>query len=114
MSIYPDYLTYFNGLAGGPQNGHRVLIDSNFDWGQDLKGLKRWMDHHQRQSIQFLYFGMADPEYYGIKAFYLPGSLIIHPSPENANFELPDYLAVSANLLYGSEIFLTEPQKKFP
>lgn len=113
MSIYPHYLAYFNELVGGCQNGHRVLIDSNLDWGQDLKGLKRWMDDHDRQGIQFLYFGTADPNYYDIKGFYLPGSLIIHPSPDNANFELPDYLAVSANLLYGGRIFLTEPQKKF-
>jgi tetratricopeptide (TPR) repeat protein len=113
LSIYPHYLAYFNELAGGPQNGHRVLIDSNLDWGQDLKGLKRWMDHHERQNIQFLYFGTADPEYYGIKAFYLPGSLIIHPSSNDGNFEPPDYLAVSANLLYGSGIFLTERQKNF-
>jgi hypothetical protein len=111
--IYPHYLAYFNELAGGPQNGHRVLIDSNLDWGQDLKGLKRWMDHHDRQNIQFLYFGTADPEYYGIKAFYLPGSLIIHPSRDAENFETPDYLAVSANFLYGRGIFLTELQRNF-
>ena len=110
MSIYPHYLAYFNELAGGPQNGHRVLIDSNLDWGQDLKGLKRWMDHHERQYIQFLYFGTADPEYYGIKAFYLPGKRSF-THLRCWKFRTADYLAVSANLLYGSGIFLTERQK---
>ena len=34
---HPDYLTYFNGFAGKhPEN---FLVDSNYDWGQDLKFL---------------------------------------------------------------------------
>jgi hypothetical protein len=39
ITIYPHYLTYFNEAAGGPDNGYRYLVDSNLDWGQDLKGL---------------------------------------------------------------------------
>ncbi|HKD86806.1 MAG TPA: hypothetical protein VKB58_18805 [Terriglobales bacterium] len=36
---HPDYLAYVNGLAGkNPQN---VLVDSNYDWGQDLKLLSK-------------------------------------------------------------------------
>jgi 4-amino-4-deoxy-L-arabinose transferase-like glycosyltransferase len=38
--IYPHSLAYFNELAGGPQNGHRHLLHSNIDWGQDLLMLK--------------------------------------------------------------------------
>lgn len=34
-SIYPHFLAYFNGLAGGPEKGGQYLIDSNLDWGQD-------------------------------------------------------------------------------
>ncbi|PWU12283.1 MAG: glycosyl transferase [Terriglobia bacterium] len=34
---HPDYLSYFNGFAGGePQN---VLVDSDLDWGQNTKRL---------------------------------------------------------------------------
>ncbi len=44
--IWPDYLAYFNLLAGGPSNGYRHLIDSSLDWGQDLKPLKGWLDAH--------------------------------------------------------------------
>jgi hypothetical protein len=37
IAAHPDYLAYFNALAGPePQN---VLIDSDLDWGQDLKRL---------------------------------------------------------------------------
>src|SRR5215472_10225983 len=58
-SVYPHYLTFFNEIAGGPKNGHRVLVDSNLDWGQDLPGLKRWMDANRVKKIQFLCFGCS-------------------------------------------------------
>jgi hypothetical protein len=32
---HPDYLAYFNGFAGS--RPERVLVDSNYDWGQDLR-----------------------------------------------------------------------------
>ena len=36
---HPDYLAYFNELAGkDPEN---ILVDSNYDWGQDLKFLAK-------------------------------------------------------------------------
>jgi 4-amino-4-deoxy-L-arabinose transferase-like glycosyltransferase len=40
-SVYPYFLAYFNGLAGGPDNGYKYVADSNLDWGQDLKRLFR-------------------------------------------------------------------------
>jgi Flp pilus assembly protein TadD len=103
ISIYPHYLAFFNEIAGGPENGHRVLLDSNLDWGQDLKGLKRWMDDNRVKKIQFLYFGFfsaAEPRYYGIDADYLPGSWVAHDSMNNSS-EVPNILAISANHLYG-------------
>ena len=35
FSVHPQYLSYFNEIAGGPANGWRWLLDSNLDWGQD-------------------------------------------------------------------------------
>ncbi|MFL6234977.1 MAG: ArnT family glycosyltransferase [Thermoanaerobaculia bacterium] len=35
FSFHPQYLSYFNEIAGGPANGWRWLLDSNLDWGQD-------------------------------------------------------------------------------
>lgn len=32
---HPYYIAYFNELVGGPSQGHRYLVDSNLDWGQD-------------------------------------------------------------------------------
>ncbi len=39
----PDYLPYFNALAGGPRGGERFLIDSNLDWGQDVSRLAKYL-----------------------------------------------------------------------
>ena len=71
--IAPHYLAYFNALGGGPANGHRHLVDSSLDWGQDLPGLKTWLDQHADGAPVFLsYFGTGEPDYYDIRAQRLP------------------------------------------
>jgi hypothetical protein len=66
--IYPSYIAYFNELAGGPSGGHRHLVDSSLDWGQDLPGLKAWLDGNARpgEAVYLAYFGTGDPGYYRI------------------------------------------------
>ena len=67
QTIFPHYLAYFNELAGGPLNGWRSLADSNIDWGQDLPGLKAWLDRNNiREPVYLSYFGTADPRFYQI------------------------------------------------
>jgi len=80
-------------FIGGP----KIFLD----WGQDLKGLKRWMDRNGVKTIQLAYFGTADPSYYGIDAVYLPGSIIFFPRPDNARPDVPRYMAVSVTYIYG-------------
>ena len=69
----PHYLAYFNELVGGPRQGLRYLSDSNIDWGQDLKGLKAFMQREQLPMIYLSYFGDAPPEHYRIRYQHLPG-----------------------------------------
>jgi hypothetical protein len=64
--IYPHYLAYFNEYVGGPSNGYKYLVDSNLDWGQDLKGLKEYLGRRGIEEVKLAYFGTAAPEYYGI------------------------------------------------
>lgn len=71
--IHPHYLSYFNELAGGPQNGYKVLVDSNIDWGQDMVRLKRWMVDNDVETVNLGWFGTADPAHYGIQYTPLPG-----------------------------------------
>ena len=72
--IHPYYLSTFNSLAGGPENGSRILVDSNIDWGQDLLRLQEWMADKGVQSVKLGWFGTADPDYYGLSYEPLPGS----------------------------------------
>lgn len=46
LSVYPHSHSYFNELAGGPDNGWKHLHNSNVDWGQDACYLKSWLDKH--------------------------------------------------------------------
>lgn len=64
VSIYPDYLTYFNQFAGGPRGGIRYLADSNVDWGQDLKGLAKYVTDNDIDKIVVSYFGTANLDHY--------------------------------------------------
>ena len=71
LFIRPHYLAYTNELTGGPTQGYRYLVDSSLDWGQDLPGLRRWLDTHQANepSRAFVsYFGVADLTHHGIRA----------------------------------------------
>ena len=70
----PYYLAYFNELAGGPANGYKFLVDSNLDWGQDVKTLASRLRKEGNPPVVLSYFGTARPEYYGIK--YVPLGVI--------------------------------------
>ena len=77
LAVRPHYLAYFNQLAGGPRNGWRQLVDSSLDWGQDLPGLKMWLDRNglprADTPVYLSYFGTGKPEHYGIESTRLPG-----------------------------------------
>jgi hypothetical protein len=99
---YPDTLAFFNAAAGGPRRGFEYLADSNVDWGQGLKPLKRWMDRHAVTRINLAYFGVADPAYYGIESTPIWGSTIPTLAPQDIGPPLlPGYVAVSVTLLNG-------------
>jgi len=101
ISIHPDQLAYFNEIVGGPDNGYRYLADSNIDWGQDLKGLKRYMDEHGIERIYLAYFGFSDPGYFGIKYDYLPSYAIMNPVTSKKEVRLEGWFAISATMLEG-------------
>lgn len=108
VTIFPHYLAYFNELAGGPDNGHKYLVDSNLDWGQDLKGLKQYMEKNKIERVWLSYFGLASPDYYGIGYQYLPSLMMFQPRigyPELLRARrlqpLKGIVAISATNLHG-------------
>jgi hypothetical protein len=98
---HPHYLAYFNELGGGSGNGWRYLVDSNLDWGQELKGLRAWMARSGVARVKLAYFGTANVEYYGVSADRLPGYQPPPPSAAVREVAPGDVVAVSATLLQG-------------
>lgn len=70
LAIRPDYLAYFNPIAGGSAQAHRLLVDSSLDWGQDLPRLKQWLGAHRKpdEPVFLSYFGTGSPRHEGIEA----------------------------------------------
>ena len=60
---YPYYISYFNEIVG-TDNGYKYVVDSNYDWGQDLKRLAEWVEKNNIEKIKIDYFGGADVNYY--------------------------------------------------
>lgn len=98
---HPHHLAYFNEVAGGPSKGWTLLVDSNLDWGQDLKRLGEWMKSRGVPRIKLSYFGSADPAFYGIDAQRLPGYAAPHPPRVTREIHPGDIVAVSATNLQG-------------
>jgi hypothetical protein len=98
---HPHHLAYFNEIAGGPSNGWRLLVDSNLDWGQDLKRLATWMRENGVARVKLSYFGSADPWYYGIDAEPIPGYTSPHTPRVTREIHPGDIVAVSATNLQG-------------
>ncbi len=72
LAIHPHYLAFFNVAAGGPDNGPNYLVDSNLDWGQDLKNLKNYLDRNHIGKLCICYFGRSSMEYYRFNYTDLP------------------------------------------
>ena len=69
LRTFPYYLPYSNEAFGGTANTHRLLSDSNVDWGQDLGRLAdRLRQYDQGERIWLDYKGSGVPSYYGIRA----------------------------------------------
>lgn len=105
LRIYPHFLAFFNPLGGGPEEGWRVLADSNIDWGQDLKGLQAWMEREGVEQVRLAWFGSARPEYYGIAYELLPGVpygfILWENPPFNPEDPEPGVYAISVSNLVG-------------
>jgi 4-amino-4-deoxy-L-arabinose transferase-like glycosyltransferase len=53
----PDYFPYFNETVSHPEH---VLVDSDLDWGQDLRRLERRLAQLKVPSVSLAYQGTAD------------------------------------------------------
>ena len=73
IRMFPYEIAYFNELVGGPRNGHYYLVDSNIDWGQGYKALRRYLEEHPGPTPKVAYsFLSLVPAYYDILYEPLP------------------------------------------
>lgn len=70
---HPDYLAYFNRLGGGSDNGWRIVVDSNIDWGQDVQALADYIATEQPEKLSATWLGNKPLDKFGVSADILPG-----------------------------------------
>jgi len=69
VHVFPNYIPYFNELAGGPAHGPALLDDSSVDWGQGVKQAAEYVRSHHLQNVNLYTFSPFDnPAYYGLPA----------------------------------------------
>lgn len=90
----PYFISYYNEFGGGLWEGHKYAVDSNYDWGQDLKRLAEWVKNTGTNSLALDYFGAGDVKYYLGDKFNFWDSR--NGNPKLKGFEL---FAVSIHLL---------------
>jgi hypothetical protein len=94
---FPNYLAFFNILCGGAKSGPKYLLESNIDWGQDLKKLRAFLRPYGTAPVCLDYFGNADVEYYGFASI----GAIPWTQDADGRERLDCMAAISVNLLYG-------------
>jgi hypothetical protein len=60
---HPDYMAYFNELAGSEPE--KIVVDSDLDWGQDVARLGRRLKELKADSVSFTSFTNTDLHYLG-------------------------------------------------
>jgi hypothetical protein len=74
-AAFPRYLAFFNWPSGGRSQGSKYLVDSNLDWGQDMKRLQGYLERRGAAgNVCLAAFTVAPPAHFGIAAHPIPGS----------------------------------------
>jgi hypothetical protein len=84
---HPDYLPYFNALAGG--HPEEIAADSDLDWGQDVQRLGDRLRELGARHVAFTPFGHLDLAQHGFPAV----------EPNNPITPSPGWNAVSVTIL---------------
>jgi hypothetical protein len=86
-SAYPDYLAYFNAFGG--EHPERILVDSDLDWGQDLRRLSHELARRQVPSVSLAYRGTAD-----LTREHLPPFTLLAPGQRASGWIAVDMLSM--------------------
>lgn len=92
LRAHPEYLSYFNQIALLSEKP--ILLDSNYDWGQDYERLAEWIEREGVEAVIVNGFGDIPLE--------LPDRVL------PAGHEDAGWFAVSSNIRYGMYGFTPE------
>jgi len=98
LLAHPDYLPYFNLLAGG--HPEKIAVDSDLDWGQDIKRLGHRLRELGAKHVVYTPLIISELDLFGF-----PPRLAIDPVQP-----LPGYNAVSLTQLKLDRLYLPEDQ----
>lgn len=102
LQTFGNGLAYFNEIPGGPSGGHKYIVESSLDWGQNLVRLKKYVDNTQPSPLLVYNYGLVPPAVYGVQnAGWVPCE------PIRA------VVAISVNYLKGVDPFQHRPKECF-
>lgn len=101
LAVWPHGLCYVNEFWGGSTEGYRIISDSNYDWGQGIPELRRWLLAHGKPPTNVWYFG-TDPSVDQLPAVHRS----YQPNDEKAFLDdvKGKYLAVGTTAVYGAYV----------
>jgi len=74
-AAFPRYISFFNWPNGGRTEGWKFVVDSNLDWGQDMKRLGDYLKQRKLAgNVCLATFSEAPPAHFGITAHPIPAS----------------------------------------
>lgn len=79
FAIHPDYIAYFNELAG--KHPEEIVTDSDLDWGQDLKRLATTLKERGIKEFSLNYNGSAN-----LNQFNLPARRQLSPEQKTTGW----------------------------
>lgn len=108
---YPHSMSYFNAIAGGPENGPKHLLGSNADWGQSLYYFKKYCHKHPNRDICVTFLRKEQ-----LERLKIENARPFEKNTDSPTTELPSgWYVLSVNDVYGQseqELFNTFRHQK--
>lgn len=108
LRSFPGYIAYANEAWGEQKNVHRLLSDSNSDWGQQLKTVAQYLRDRKVTDCWMAYTasGVADERHYGVPCRTLPTMVNLWwiPVPMNVPSQIDGPVLISDDELEGVDL----------